>query len=116
VTSAPPTTDPNTAGRWRLASSAEVGRTPLMRRVGGGDRSWTALLWRTRSGALVAMDALCPHQRYPMDDARLVGDSVECPYHGFRFGPTGRCLNMRRARPARILDVWEADGSIWLAP
>lgn len=105
-----------TAGWSRLARSTEVGRTVLVRQVTRDGHSWTALLWRTRSGAVVAMDAVCPHRRYPMSDAQLVGDAVECPIHGYRYGPTGRCLNMRRAAPARVLKVREVSGYIWLAP
>jgi phenylpropionate dioxygenase-like ring-hydroxylating dioxygenase large terminal subunit len=51
-----------------------------------------------------------------MIDARLVGNSVECPFHGYRFGSNGRCLNKRRAEPARVLEVCEAEGNVWLAP
>jgi vanillate O-demethylase monooxygenase subunit len=99
-----------------LARSADVGRTVLSRQVSRGGMSWTVLLWRTKRGQAVAMDARCPHRDYPMRDPRLVGDALECPVHGFRFGPTGRCVNMRRARPARVLQVREAGGYVWLAP
>jgi phenylpropionate dioxygenase-like ring-hydroxylating dioxygenase large terminal subunit len=104
------------AGWSRLAPSADVGRTLVVHQLTRGDRPVAALLWRTRSGKVVAMEAFCPHQRYPMKDGQLVGDAVECPFHGFRFGPNGRCLNMRRASPARVFEVCEADGYIWLAP
>jgi len=105
-----------TAGWLRLARSTEVGRAVLVKQFTRDGHSWTALLWRMRSGAVVAMDAVCPHRRYPMSDARLVGDAVECPIHGYRYGPTGRCLNMRRAAPARVLKVRETSGYVWLAP
>jgi nitrite reductase/ring-hydroxylating ferredoxin subunit len=99
--------------------SAEVGRTVLVWRwTPAGQRgspSQTALLWRTRKGRAVAMDARCPHRQYVMTDAQLVRDSVECPVHGFRFGADGRCLNVRGAASARLIDVHEADGEVWLA-
>lgn len=103
------------AGWSRLARSTDIDRAVLVKQVTRDDQSWAVLLWRTRSGKVVAMDALCPHRRYPMNDAQLVGDAVECPVHGYRYGPTGRCLNMRRAAPARVLEVREADGYVWLA-
>lgn len=104
------------AGWFRLARSTDVGRSVLALTVAHGARSGTVLLWRTRFGRVVAMDGRCPHQHYPMHDAQLVGNTIECPLHGYRFGPTGRCVNMRRAAPVRVLQVREADDYIWLAP
>lgn len=73
------------------------------------------LLWRTADGTAVATDARCPHRQYLMRDARVRGDAIECPLHGHRFGPDGRCVNFPRAAAARLLDVREVDGHVWLA-
>ncbi len=101
-------------GGWvRCARSADVGRTVLVWRMTCQTR--TVLLWRTRRGDAVATDARCPHRQYVMEDARLVGDTVECPLHEHRFGPDGRCVNVRKASAARVLEVREVDGYLWLA-
>jgi phenylpropionate dioxygenase-like ring-hydroxylating dioxygenase large terminal subunit len=102
----------------RAARSADLGSTVLVCRVdsteqGGPPR--TVLLWRTRRGRAAAMDARCPHRQYLMSDARIVRNSVECAVHGYRYGPDGRCVNVRRAAPARLVDVREAGGYLWLA-
>jgi phenylpropionate dioxygenase-like ring-hydroxylating dioxygenase large terminal subunit len=102
-------------GWLRLARSADVGRTVVTWPLESGDRPQTVLLWRTRSGRVVAIDGRCPHRGYPMTGARIVGDAIECPRHEFRFAPNGRCVNMRRAAPARVLDIRESDGYVWLA-
>ncbi len=99
----------------RGARSEDVGRTVLVWRVSHRGQTWTLLLWRTRRGKAVAIDARCPHRQYLMVDARLVRDAVECPVHGYRFGADGRCVNFRRAPAARLIEVREADGYLWLA-
>jgi vanillate O-demethylase monooxygenase subunit len=39
---------------------------------------------------MVIADA-CWHRGLPLSLGKLVGDEVECAYHGLRFGPEGRC-------------------------
>ena len=49
-------------------------------------------VFRTRSGAVFAVDALCPHKGAPLADGMLAGDQIVCPYHAFRFdSATGAC-------------------------
>lgn len=102
---------------WRpVARSSEVVRAVLARRVATRDGGFrTVLLWRTRHGEVVAMDERCPHRRVSMARARLVGDAIECPVHGYQYGPTGRCINVRRAKSALVLQVCETEGHVWLA-
>jgi phenylpropionate dioxygenase-like ring-hydroxylating dioxygenase large terminal subunit len=100
----------------RGVPAAEVGRAVRVHRFAHGGRTWTVLLWRTRRGRPVAIDARCPHRQYLMVDARLVRDSVECPIHGYRFGVDGRCVNFRHTPAARLIEVREVDGYLWLAP
>ena len=99
----------------RLARSVDVGRRVLACRVEQAGGEQTVLVWRTRSGRPIAMDARCPHRNLPMTGGRLVGDSIECPFHRHRFAPSGRCVNRRDVRPATVLTVHEADGQLWLA-
>jgi len=54
------------------------------------------LLGRTRAGAVYAMRDICPHRAAPLSAGRMVarpgeGETVECPYHGWRFRPDGVC-------------------------
>lgn len=47
-----------------------------------------------RVGAEVTVaDSACPHRGMALEQGRLSGGSLECPYHGWRFAPgTGECI------------------------
>ena len=54
------------------------------------------LVGRTRAGAVYAMRDICPHRAAPLSAGKLVdkpgeGETIECPYHGWRFRPDGVC-------------------------
>ncbi len=54
------------------------------------------LVGRTRAGGVYAMRDICPHRAAPLSAGRLVehdgeGETVECPYHGWRFRTDGVC-------------------------
>jgi phenylpropionate dioxygenase-like ring-hydroxylating dioxygenase large terminal subunit len=100
------------AGWVRLTSSRQLGRAVVVRPL-PGDGARPVLLWRTRSHQPVAMDSVCPHRQLSMVGARVVGNTVECPFHGRRFGPDGRCVNHPDSKPARVIEVREADGYLW---
>jgi phenylpropionate dioxygenase-like ring-hydroxylating dioxygenase large terminal subunit len=103
------------ADGWEpLADSADVGRTLLVCHSGQDGVARTLLVWRTRSGRPVAMEARCPHRQLPMTGGRLVDDKIECPFHHHRFDRTGRCTNVRGARPATVRKVHESGGVLWV--
>lgn len=49
------------------------------------------VVFRTRSGQLAAMDARCSHFGANLGHGKVVGETIQCPYHGWRYGPDGRC-------------------------
>ncbi|MEH6633942.1 MAG: Rieske 2Fe-2S domain-containing protein [Halioglobus sp.] len=50
------------------------------------------VLYRTRSGEAVLQDAYCPHLGANLGvEGRVVGESIRCPFHGWRFGKAGMC-------------------------
>ena len=69
------------------------------------------LVGRTRAGQVYAMRDICPHRAAPLSAGRLVdkpgeGETIECPYHGWRFRPDGVCA----AIPSLVEDqAFEAD-------
>jgi nitrite reductase/ring-hydroxylating ferredoxin subunit len=58
--------------------------------VDAGDREIVVL---EVDGALHAFDNACPHRGNPLADGEVLGDVLECAYHGWRFDlATGACL------------------------
>lgn len=85
-------TQPYPLNQWYVAAcSHEVGRAPLERTICGEP----LVLYRTEAADPVIMQGRCPHRFYPLAKAQsLVGDAIECGYHGMRFGPDGRCVSI----------------------
>ena len=62
-------------------------------------------------GAYHAFDNACPHQGNPLVDGDVLGDVLECAYHGWRFDlGTGACLV--GDEPARRYPVELVDGEL----
>ncbi len=76
-------------GWYSVARSRELGKGEV-KRVYAFDRELA--LFRTRSGKAVVLDAFCPHLGAHMGvEGRVVGESLRCPFHGWRFGADGQC-------------------------
>lgn len=52
------------------------------------------LLYRRADGTPVALDNRCPHRQAPLSMGRREGDHIRCLYHGLRFEPGGRCVEI----------------------
>ncbi|NJM90750.1 MAG: aromatic ring-hydroxylating dioxygenase subunit alpha [Myxococcales bacterium] len=52
----------------------------------------SVLLYRKEDGTAVAVSNRCPHRFAPLHKGRLVGDVVECAYHGLQFDCSGACV------------------------
>jgi len=52
-------------------------------------------LFRTAEGGIAALADRCVHRFAPLSAGRVRdgGASIECPYHGLRFGADGRCVH-----------------------
>lgn len=84
-------------GWFVVADSAEIGRAPCNVRYFGQD----LVLYRGESGRVVMLDAYCPHMGTHIgmsktsatveSDRFMEGDNIRCPFHGWRFGPDGKC-------------------------
>lgn len=73
---------------WYVAATtAEVGREPLRRKLLGRQ----VVLFRQEDGQPVALYDRCPHRGYPLSEGVLVGDNIQCGYHGLQFGNDGCC-------------------------
>ncbi len=83
------------------------------------------LIGRDRNGAPFAMRDICPHRAVPLSAGKMLDDNtVECPYHGWRFRTDGVCAlipstvsGQTSKRPnirVRSYPVREQDGLIWV--
>jgi len=74
------------------------------------------VLFRTAAGEVVALDDRCPHRRASLSKGTLVGDSVQCGYHGITFNCSGSCVNIpgqdkipsnMKVRRYRVIEKWQ---------
>lgn len=72
--------------QWYVAGLAdEVTRQPSERWILGEP----VALYRTQEGRAVALGGRCPHRHFPLGKSGVVGDNIECGYHGLQFRPDG---------------------------
>ena len=83
------------------------------------------LLGRMKSGEAFALRDICPHRGVPLSAGRAMSDdTVECPYHGWRFKADGVCSLIPSLVEGQDMDpagikvrshpVREQDGLIWV--
>ncbi|MBL8664078.1 MAG: aromatic ring-hydroxylating dioxygenase subunit alpha [Candidatus Odyssella sp.] len=103
--------------QWYVAATTkEIGRALLARKILGEP----LILYRTAAGAPVAMEDRCPHRAAPLSRGKLIGDVVQCPYHGMDFAPDGKCTHIpgQESIPprlkARTFPMAEKHGWAWI--
>lgn len=58
------------------------------------------VIFRTASGEVCVMDAYCPHMGAHFGHGgRVVGEGVKCPFHGFEFDTSGKCIKTAYGSP-----------------
>ncbi len=103
-----------------VARSADVNTQPY------GITLWQQpiVLFRDRNGQVQAVEDRCPHRQVKLSHGKVIGDRLECAYHGWCFDGTGRCvavpyLSQQQKLPNCQLQSYplkEQDGFIWLFP
>lgn len=101
-----------------LCRSDELGSAPVVRRLWGQ----RIVLWRDPSRTPSALLDRCPHRNIPLSEGRVVDGSLQCPYHGWRFGTDGHCKLIpgldgspdRKAYAALSFPVREQQGYVWV--
>jgi phenylpropionate dioxygenase-like ring-hydroxylating dioxygenase large terminal subunit len=98
-----------------------IGAEP--RRVVLLGQSW--VVWKGEQGVHAAIDR-CAHRRAPLSMGSVDGDGcLQCPYHGWTFGPTGRVASvpalgrsahLPRASLRMAAGATEFAGLVWVAP
>jgi len=103
-----------------VALGDEVGLKPL------GVTLWQLAIavYRDQSGQVQAVEDRCPHRQVKLSEGKVVGNNLECAYHGWQFTPQGYCAKIpyfardQTLPPCqlRTYPVLEKDGFIWLYP
>ena len=60
------------------------------------------VIWRTADGAPHAMKDLCIHRGTALSLGHLADDCIVCPYHGWRYDPSGACTLIPQATNTNI--------------
>ena len=89
--------------RWYIvAASSELTRSPLRRVI----LDEPLVMFRGEAGQAIVLDDTCPHRFAPLSSGTLIGDRIQCPYHGIEFAPDGRCVRIPgQARIAASLHI-----------
>jgi len=77
---------------WYVAAwDHELVRKKMMRRM---LLNQPVVLYRREDGSPVAMEDRCVHRHAPLSAGKVLGDNVECPYHGLLYDPSGQCIRV----------------------
>ena len=105
-------------GWYSIARSSEL-QIGEVKRVEAFDRELA--LYRTRSGQPCLQDAFCPHLGAHLGvQGRVVGESLRCPFHGWRYDTSGKCVEIPYCdeipdrASVRVWPVAEKHGKIWI--
>lgn len=103
-----------------VARSCEVTSQPV------GITIWdnSIVLYRDESGKVQALEDRCPHRHVKLSHGQVMGNQIECAYHGWRFTSRGECAVVPYLAPGqklpscqiRAYPVEERHGFIWLYP
>ena len=103
---------------WYAAAWADELSSSLLGRIILGE---PILLYRKQDRTAVALSDTCPHRFAPLHKGKLLGDAVQCPYHGLTFDESGACVRnphgegkIPKAARLRTYPLAEKDTVIWI--
>lgn len=77
-------------------------------------------LFRDTKGKLNALEDRCPHRLLPLSKGKLIGDNIQCGYHGMTFSGAGKCVrvpgqdNTPSSANVPSFHVFERHGVVWV--
>jgi vanillate O-demethylase monooxygenase subunit len=78
------------------------------------------VLFRTEAGNISALRDACIHRHAPLSLGKIVGETLQCGYHGARFDTAGQCVHIpgqsslpSKAR-VRCYPIMERYGFVWI--
>ena len=79
---------------YTAATSAELGDKPLARTI----CNEPLVIFRSGNGNVAVLTDRCPHRKAPLSSGEVVGNDIQCGYHGIRFAPDGAAEIARDVR------------------
>ena len=52
------------------------------------------VMYRKADGTVAALEDQCPHRLLPLSKGKLIGDDIQCGYHGMTFNCEGKCVRV----------------------
>ncbi len=109
-------------GLWYVAAAgADLKKGAMLPRTLLGE---PVLLCRRTSGEVFAIRDICPHRGIPLHYGKFDGKTVQCAYHGWKFGQDGWCAEIPSLAPDQKMDIGkicagsypcvEQQGVIWV--
>lgn len=49
------------------------------------------VFWRDSSGKISCLRDFCPHRGVALSAGKIIGNHLQCPFHGFEYDVTGQC-------------------------
>ena len=107
------------AKAWYVACfSPQLRQDPMGRALLGTP----IVLFRGPDGKPAALLDRCAHRNVPLSIGRIVDQRLECAYHGWQYGPDGRCSKIpglcgeadREVRSVPRFPTVEQDGLVWV--
>jgi phenylpropionate dioxygenase-like ring-hydroxylating dioxygenase large terminal subunit len=102
---------------WYVAAfSHEIETAPFARKILGRG----VVLYRSDDRQVHALEDRCCHRGMPLSRGNMVGDLLQCSYHGLCYDSTGVCVKIPgqdripQAAKVQAFVVQEQDGVIWI--
>lgn len=100
---------PAVPASWYLfCESRRLQAGPFSQRILGRQ----LVAYRTASGRVAVMDAHCAHLGADLGCGTVVGETIQCPFHHWRYGPDGVCAalpNQASAPPFARLQTYPVE-------
>jgi nitrite reductase/ring-hydroxylating ferredoxin subunit len=80
----------NPASWYLFCHRRELRKGPLAKRMLNRD----LVAFQTESGKFAVIDARCSHLGANLGCGDVVGETIQCPFHNWRFGTDGRCTKI----------------------
>lgn len=96
--------------------SKDLRDAPIARTIIGDD----VVLYRGTNGKAAALEDRCCHRAAPLSRGKVVGDALQCGYHGLTFDATGACVEVpmqpqvpreARIRAYPVVEKWNV---VWI--